>query len=193
MQHCKSSWQANWKAITSLDDKALPAIEHQTKEQAQITKLTHKTICDVKDEFEKMGFNRAIAKIREFSNALEKFEVKNTDDKKIMHFALTTLVKLFAPIMPHLAEECFAQLGFKGFVAQTEFPEFNANLIKEDAAKIAVQVLGKLRAVIELPKGASQESAQTAALAHENVAKFLEGKAPKKIIFVQDKLLNFVV
>ncbi len=161
--------------------------------QEQIIKLTHKTIFWVSEEYEKNGFNRAIAKIREFSNALEKFEVKSQSDAATMHFALNNLALLLAPIMPHLAEELWQQLGNKNAITSAEFPKFDANLIAESNVKIAVQVLGKLRAVIELPKGASQKEMETAARANENVQKFLEGQVVKKVIAVQDKLVNFVV
>ncbi len=186
-----------WKLIAShqgeINHGPLQPLSAYNDEQLQIIKLTHKTIAMVGDEFEKMGFNRAIAKVREFSNALEKFSAKDKKDAEVMHFALTNLVLLFAPIMPHLAEECWAALGEKGLVAQASFPQFDASLIAENSVKIAVQVMGKLRAVIELPKGTSRENAEAAALQNENVQKFLEGRAPAKIIFVQDKMLNFVL
>jgi len=194
-----------WKLVIShanqIDHGPLQPLSCYNEEQVQIIKLVHKTIAIVGEEFEKIGFNRAIAKIRELSNALEKFAANNEtlaktsaqNNAEIMHFALENLVLLFSPIMPHLAEECFAKLGHKGLVSQAQFPQFNASLISEDSVKIAVQVLGKLRAVVELPKGASRENSEHAALQNENVQKFLEGKTPKKIIFVQDKLVNFVV
>ncbi len=158
-----------------------------------ILKLTHKTIKEVGEEYEKMGFNRAIAKIREFSNALEKFEAKSDEDKKIMGFALKNLVILFSPIMPHLAEELWLRLGNEALVTEVEFPRFDPNLTTEDTAKIAIQVLGKLRAVIELPKGLDQKEIENAALQNENVQKFIEGKDVKKIIIIPDKLVNIVI
>lgn len=166
--------------------------EINSKEGLQIIKLTHKTICDVSEEFDKMGFNRAIAKIREFSNALEKFDAKNEEDKTIMAFALKNLVLLIAPITPHLAEELWQKLGYQGFVAKAEFPQFDKNLLIEDVVKVAVQVSSKLRAVIEMAKGLDEKQVRDIAEKNENVAKFLEGKTPKKIIFVKDKLINFV-
>lgn len=164
-----------------------------TNNESQILKLTHKTIAAVKEEYEKMGFNRAIAKIREFSNALEKFEVKSDEDKAVMHFALKNLVILFAPIMPHLAEECWQKLGYKTLVSEEKFPEFDPSLIAEDEVGIAVQVCGKLRAVVQMPKGSSKEALEKAAFENENVKKFIEGKEIKKIISVPDKLVNIVV
>ncbi len=158
-----------------------------------ITKLTHKTISAVKDEYEKMGFNRAIAKIREFSNALEKFEVKSESDAQIMNFALKNLVILISPILPHLAEELWFKLGGEGLVSEAKFPDFNPSLILDDVVKVALQVGGKLRAVVEMAKGLSKEEAETLALQNENVQKFLVGQEIKKIITVPDKLVNIVV
>ena len=158
-----------------------------------ITKLTHKTIAAVTEEYEKMGFNRAIAKIREFSNALEKFEVKSDEDKKIMHFALRNLVILFSPIMPHLAEELWQKLGGKNLATDSAFPKFDPNLIIDNTSQVAVQVLGKLRAVIEMPKGLAKEEMEKLALQNENVKKFIEEKEIKKIITVPDKLVNIVL
>ncbi len=158
-----------------------------------IIKLTHKTIAAVQDEYEKMSFNRAIAKIREFSNELEKFNPKTDEEKSAMKFALNNLVILFSPIMPHLAEECWQALGNKGLVSETEFPEFDEKLIVDDSCKVAVQVLGKLRAVVEMTKGLPKEEMEKLALTNENVQKFIDGKEIKKIIVVPDKLVNVVV
>ncbi len=161
--------------------------------QHPVIKLTHKTIAAVKDEFEKMGFNRSIAKIREFSNALEKFEVKSESDQKIMNFALTNLVILISPIMPHLAEELWSRLGKQTLVSAEKFPDFDPALIVDDEVSIAVQVAGKLRAVIQMPQGTSKEEMERLAFANENVQKFTEGKEIKKVITVPDKLVNIVV
>ncbi len=159
---------------------------------SSIVKLTHKTIAAVKDEYEKMGFNRSIAKIREFSNALEKFEVKSDEDGKVIAFALRNLVLLIAPIMPHLAEEMWEKLGNKTLVCEEKFPDFDPQLITDDEVGIAVQVAGKLRAVIQTAKGTSKEQLEKLAFENENVKKFVEGKEIKKIIIVPDKLVNIV-
>lgn len=154
-------------------------------DNASLIKLTHKTIAAVKEEYEKMGFNRAIAKIREFSNALEKAE-------NISEFSLKTLIILIAPIMPHLAEEMWLELGLQGLVVEQKFPDFDPSLIVEDEVGVAVQVAGKLRAVIQMPKGSSKEVLEKAAFANENVKKFTDGKEIKKIVIVPDKLVNIV-
>jgi leucyl-tRNA synthetase len=163
------------------------------KYQCEIIKLTHRTIFFVQDELEKMGFNRAIAKIREFSNTLEKFEIKNEIDKQIMHFALRNLAILISPFMPHLAEELWQNLGCDGLVSSINFPKFSLKLLQDDVVSVAVQVAGKLRAVIEMPKGLSQNEMQNLAFENDNVKKFIDDKEIKKIIIVPDKLVNIVV
>jgi len=179
-----------WKLVVSnIDNKG----EGEISPSHPITKLTHKTIAIVKEEFEKMGFNRSIAKIREFSNALEKFEPKSAIDKKVMNFALNNLVILISPIMPHLAEELWEKLGNRTLVSAEKFPDFNPALILEDEVGVAIQVAGKLRAVIQMPKGTTKEEMEKLAFENENVKKFIEGKEVKKVISVPDKLVNIVV
>ncbi len=191
-----------WKLILSFSENQFSQNLSEDQKQIDISKiapkniairLTHKTIAWVGDEFEKMNFNRAIAKIREFSNALEKFEIKSTQDAQIMYFALNNLVILFSPIMPHLAEELWQKLGNKTLVAQSKFAQYDENLISESEVKIAVQILGKLRAIIELPKGLSPAEIEAKALKNETVQKFLDGKVVKKAIIVPDKLVNFLI
>ena len=163
------------------------------KDDLSMVRLAHKTIAEVEAEYEKMGFNRAIAKIREFSNALEKYEISSKDSAEIAHFSFSILAILISPIMPHLAEELWQMLGNKGLVVNCDFPKFDQKFLLEDSCKVALQVSGKLRAVIEMPKGLSQEEMQKRAFESENVSKFVEGKEVKKVIVIADKLVNIVI
>ncbi len=193
-----------WKLIANFTNSELPSeasiscVEIQniakTKEQIDIVKLNHKTIFAVKSELEKMGFNRAIAKIREFSNGLEKFVIKDQDDQKIMAFSLRNLVLLIAPIMPHLAEELWQNLGNQTIICASEsFPNYDEKLIVDDQVSVAVQVNGKLRSVLLMPKSSSKEELEKAALQDENVQKNIASKEIKKIIIVPDKLVSIVI
>jgi len=168
-------------------------VMNNQKYQNDIIKLTHRTIFHVQDELDKMGFNRAIAKVREFSNVLEKFEIKSEIDGQIMHFALRNLVILIAPITPHLAEELWNNLGYESLVSTINFPKFDTKLLQDDVVSVAIQVAGKLRAVVEMPKDLTQNQMQDLALENENVKKFIEGKELKKIIIVPNKLVNIVL
>jgi len=161
--------------------------------QHQIIKLTHKTIAAVEEEYNKMGFNRAIAKIREFSNALEKFDIKSNEDQQIINFALQNLIILFSPIMPHLAEELWQIFNQKEMLVNQSFPSFDKKIISDETCKIAIQISGKLRAVIEVEKGLSKEELEKIAAENENVKKFLEKEKIRKTITVPDKVVNFVL
>ena len=180
-----------WKLTVSSGNSPMLELEEAANSHP-VTKLTHKVISDVKDEYQKLAFNRVIAKIREFSNALEKFKIESDLDQKIMNFALNNMVILLAPIMPHLAEELWSNLGNKTLVSEAKYPDFDPKLIIEDVDKIALQVCGKLRDVIEMPKGTSKEEMEKLALLNENVKKFIEGKEVKRVIAIPGKLVNIV-
>jgi len=164
-----------------------------SKTQIDTIKSIHRAIFFVQDELNKLNFNRAIAKIREFSNALEKIAFSNDVDAQIMRFALQNLTILIAPIMPHLAEELWHELGNNSLVCNAEFPNFEHDLLINDTISVAVQVSGKLRAVIDMPKGIDKDFMQDHAINHENVKKFIDGKEIKKIVLVPDKLVNIVI
>ncbi len=192
-----SDFKKNIKNPKKLFDKMqnyeIADLNNLNKNSQEIIKLTHKTIKEVGEEFDKNGFNRAIAKIREFSNALEKFQVQDDDSAQIMFFALANFVMLFAAIMPHLAQECWKLLGFEDFVASADFPKYNEKLIIEDKVKIVVQVASRTRAILELKKGTDAKEIEKLARENENVAKFLQNANVKKVVIVEDKLINFVV
>jgi len=168
------------------------------KSQIEIIKLTHITIANVEEELNKLGFNRAIAKIREFSNALEKFcgnqeLIKDQKNQQVVFFAIKNLVILISPIMPHLAEELWKILGNSDLVSNADFPKFCKDFLINDNVSIALQVCGKLRAVIEVPKNTSEEKIKELSLQNDNVKKFIDNKSIKKIIIIANKLVNIVV
>lgn len=164
-----------------------------TPSQIAIIKLCHRTIFATHDEYEKMGFNRAIAKIREFSNAIEKYSITTALDQEIMKYLLSNLSLLISPIMPHLAEEIWHILGQQNLACQSAYPHYNQSLLENDKVSIAIQVSSKLRAVVEVTKGLSTKEIEEIALSHENVLKFTEGHVIKKIICIPDKLVNIVL
>jgi leucyl-tRNA synthetase len=94
--------------------------------------------------------------------------------------------------MPHLSEELWQKLGCEGLVTEAKFPSFDEKLIAENEVGIAVQVSGKLRAVIQMAKGTDKSEMERLAFENENVKKFIEGQEIKKIITVADKLVNIV-
>jgi len=158
-----------------------------TKEQLR---LLHATIKKVTEETEEMRFNTAIAAMMEFINGVYKWETRP-------RAVLKPFVLLLAPYAPHLAEETWAMLhddqGTVGSLAYEPWPVADENLLVDDSVKLPVQVNGKTRGTVEVSKGCSQEEALEAATALPTVAKQLDGKEVKKVIFVVDKILNLVV
>ncbi|MHC9419188.1 leucine--tRNA ligase [Sphingomonas citri] len=154
---------------------------------AALDRKLHQTIAGVAADVEALSFNKAVAKLYELVNAIEKAAPSASRDA-----AVRTLVQLVAPMVPHIAEEAWALLGGQGLVADAPWPKVDAALLVEDEVIVAIQVNGKLRDTLTLPKGLAREDVEAAALANEKVARLLEGRAPRKVIVVPDRLVNVV-
>ncbi|MBM3534201.1 MAG: leucine--tRNA ligase [Alphaproteobacteria bacterium] len=153
----------------------------------------HKTVHFVGDDLEKFHFNRAVARIRELSNALEDLEGEGADAAWVRRFGWETLVKLIGPMMPHLAESLWEALGYTELLVDQSWPVADPRLIVDDTVTIAVQINGKLRGTVELKRDADKASAEAAALTQADVAKYVAGRAPKKVIVVPNRIVNVVL
>ena len=151
-----------------------------------LRKLTHKTIDAVKKDFEQFHFNKAVARIRELTNAMEKEPAGTCGE------AIETVIHLIAPLLPHLAEECWAMLGHIDLIANRPWPVADAALLEDETVTVAVQVNGKLRATLTLAKNLPEEEAKAAALSHPSVVSAMEGKSLKKAIVVPNRIVNLV-
>jgi leucyl-tRNA synthetase len=152
----------------------------------------HRAVAAVTDHIEKFRFNSAVARIRELTNLLE--EMGQGDGASvIMREGIEAAVRLIGPMMPHLAEELWQALGHRTLLADERWPSFDPALVIEDTVTVAVQVSGKLRATVELPRDADQAAAEAAALAEPTVQRAMEGKTPRKIIVVPNRIINVVV
>jgi leucyl-tRNA synthetase len=158
-------------------------------------KATHRTIVGVSDDIERFHFNKAVARVRELTNALDALRDGAGEPGAAWAYreGLETVVRLVGTMIPHLAEEMWEMLGHKTMLARTAWPEAYLPLTVEDTVKIAVQVNGKLRGTIELARGAAKGEAEKAALALPNVATAMSGKPPKRVIVVPDKIVNVVI
>ena len=146
------------------------------------------------EALDSFAFNVAVARIHELANATEEARASGTDGAALRE-ALEALARLCAPMMPHLAEELWAQLrpGDERLVAELAWPEADPGLVAVDSVTIAVQVLGKLRATITVPAGADEAAVLAAAEAEENVQRAIAGKTIRKRIHVPGRIVNFVV
>jgi leucyl-tRNA synthetase len=161
---------------------------------------THGAITQVTDSIADLGFNRSVAHIYALANAIQDFT--NTDGAGAGHHgaaagwarreALETLVRLVNPMMPHLAEELWQQLGHAIWLVDTPWPEADAALLVHDTITIAVQVNGKLRGTLQAATDADEATLSAAALALESVMRQLDGKAPRRVIVVPGRIVNIV-
>ena len=177
-----------WSWIINIDTDALNAsIVDGGEETASETvrKELHKTIAKVTADIEGMRFNTAIARMMECLNAMRK-------ETQVPKGVAEKFVQILSPFAPHVAEELWQRLGHTTSLAYEPWPGFDAALTVENTVTMGVQVNGKLRATITLPKGTDQKTAEAAALAEEGVIKALDGKAPRKVIVVVDKIVNVV-
>jgi leucyl-tRNA synthetase len=152
-----------------------------------LDRKVHRTIAAVGANIEALAFNKAVANLYELTSALERAPASPSRSK-----AVETLIRLAAPMVPHLAEEAWTALGREGLIADAEWPVADPALLVEEEVTIAVQVNGKLRDTITAPKGAAKEALEEMALASEKVIRVLEGKPPRKVIVVPDRLVNVV-
>jgi leucyl-tRNA synthetase len=186
-----------------------------------LRKAAHRALSRVTDDMEKLHFNVCVAHIYEFANALntiigdigveeaqagaansaqtlardkaQETSVAPPDLRWALREAVNILVRLFHPMMPHLAEECWAQLGHDKLVAQAPWPELERALLIEDTLTLPVQINGKKRADVTVPRDAGNAEIEAAVLVLDAVKKALDGKRPKKVIIVPGRIVNVVV
>jgi leucyl-tRNA synthetase len=165
------------------------AIDHEPTEgnDKDLDRKLHKTIAGVAEDIEALSFNKAVAKLYELASALEKAAPSASRAA-----AIDAMLLLVAPMIPHLAEEAWNARGHRGLIAQADWPAVDPALLIDDEVTIAVQVNGKLRDTLTAPKGANKAVLEAMALGSEKVIAFLEGKEPKKVIVVPDRLVNLV-
>jgi leucyl-tRNA synthetase len=140
----------------------------------------------------------AVAHIYELTNGLAKFSAAleaapSANGSAALREGTEKLVQMVAPMMPHLAETCWVALGKSGMIADAAWPDVDPALLVDDSVVMAVQVNGKRRGEITVSKGAPNSVVEKEALSLEAVARMLEGKAPKKIIIVPDRIVNVVI
>ncbi|MBK7284736.1 MAG: leucine--tRNA ligase [Sphingomonadales bacterium] len=169
-----------WRLFDGLDVAA-------TGDDPTLGKLLHRAIAGVGADIEALTFNKAVAKVHELVNAIEKAEPSATRSEAVL-----TLARLVSPMLPHLAEEGWTRMGGTGLVAAEPWPSHDPALLFDDEVTIAIQINGKLRDTLTLPKAADKAALEAAALASEKVVRALDGATPKKVIVVPGRLVNIV-
>jgi leucyl-tRNA synthetase len=160
-----------------------------------ITKAAHKAILAVGEDIERLRFNRCVAHIHELSNALNDTLAAGDSGAYAdqIKAAARTMIQLCAPMMPHLAEECWRELGGEGLVADAAWPIGDPALIAETSLTLPVQINGRKRADITVPAEADNATVEAIVLADLAVQAALNGKPPRKVIVVPKRIVNIVV
>jgi leucyl-tRNA synthetase len=156
-------------------------------EDKALMRKTHQAIAGVGADIEALSFNKAVAKIYDLANAIEKAAPSASRDE-----AIRTILLLSAPMVPHLAEEAWTRLG-EGLIADASWPQVDPALLVEDEVTIAIQVKGKLRDTITVAKGLGQDEMQALALASQKVQHAIGDAEIRKVIVVPDRLVNIVI
>ncbi|MBS2097806.1 leucine--tRNA ligase [Carboxylicivirga linearis] len=174
----KKTWRLfyNGDQLAVSDDKATP----------DELKVLHRTIKKITDDVERFSFNTCVSAFMICVNDLNDLKCNKRE-------ILEPLLALLAPFAPHISEELWSQLGHTTSVVDTQWPEFNASYLVESTVTYPVSFNGKMRFKIDLPADMSKDDIEKTVLAHQNAAKWIEGKTIRKIIVVPKKIINIVV
>ena len=190
--------QRVWRLVHDIVEISKQSTETVSEDDANalaLRKAIHRAVAGIGQDIEGLGFNRAVARIYELTNALTKAKDGATGPalRAALAEGIEKLVLLINPMMPHLAESCWEILGKPGLVAEALWPEVDPTLLVDDEVTLPIQINGKRRSEITLPKGLPAPEVEARVLALEAVSKALDGQALKKIVVVPDRIVNLVV
>lgn len=187
-----------WRLVIESKEHLLvagPCTDNPPQQMQSLKQKIHQTIKKVTEDIDKrFRFNTAIAAMMELVNDLYKVKGSacSAEDFSVMKEALESLIIMLSPFVPHICEELWKMLGHEEMLINVSWPEFDAAWCEQSEATIAVQVNGKLRATITLPKDEDQSEVESRAMAESNVQRFLEGTSIKRIIYVPNKIINII-
>ncbi|MEQ8266134.1 MAG: leucine--tRNA ligase [Parvibaculum sp.] len=189
--------QRVWRMVTEKPEElaakgeAPPASFEE--EALALRRAAHQALAAATEDFDNLRFNRAVARVYELANAITGFAPATPAGKWAKREAIEILVQIVAPMMPHLAAECWEALGHETPVVAVDWPVADKALVVEDSVTIAVQVNGKRRDELTIARDADRETVERTALALEKVEKAIDGKPVRKVIVVPGKIVNIVV
>ena len=187
-----SGISGQWRWLNRVWNLVLGNVETGGDSANAIRRATHAMIGKVSDDIARFRFNTMIAAMMEFTNELQSIRDQGPVDADAWQEAIDSLLLCLAPSAPHITEELWQQTGHNGSVHEQLWPQYDEALAQAETVTVVVQVNGKLREKLALAPGASQEDAESAARAKSRVADQLDGKTLRRVIWVPDKLLNFV-
>jgi len=178
-----------WALVEKLGDAA--ASPEKGKGDAELRRITHATIKRVTEHLDSFKFNTAISGLMELKNGIEKLAPKSSPAD--VRQATEILVHLLYPLAPHIAEELWQRLGHKEVLAKAPWPVFDSKLLVQKEVTLIVQVNGKVRSRLIIPADLAENEIKSRVLADPAVQRWIEGKSPKKVIIIPNRLVNVVV
>ena len=199
LEWTESGLEGAWRYINRLyklvtENLELPAhdVANPSDQAVKLLQKAHQALHAVAADIEAFHMNKAVARLRELSNAAESFKAVSDDDKAVLREVLSMLLRGFNPMIPHITEELWAALGNQTLLANTDWPKANEKYLVNDTVTIGVQVNGKLKAQITLPTGLDAKKTEEIALSDAAVQRAIEGANVKKVIVVPGRIVNIV-
>jgi leucyl-tRNA synthetase len=186
--------QRAWAVVTETDERAAGAegAPPSVDEVRALQRKLHQSILKATEEYNNFRFNTAIAALMELNNALMKVRETSVVQTAIWREAVETLLKMMAPIFPHISEELWQQMGHSESIHLQPWPEGDPDLAADESIEVVVQINGKIRDRLTVGPDTAVDVLEREALALESIQRHLEGKAPRKVIVVPGKLVNIV-
>ena len=186
-----------WRAVhsyldSSADTKPSLKISELNAQQKDLRRQLHQTIAKVGDDIERRySFNTAIASLMELSNGTQALD-DSEQSLALKHNVFKSMALMLSPIVPHIAQALWEDLGQQGLIIDASWPEVDKSALVQDSFEMVIQVNGKVRAKMNVAADASKESIEAEALAHENILKYTDGNTVRKVIVVPKRLVNIV-
>ena len=187
-----SSVQSRKDQITGIDD--LDKQDNLSDKQKGLMRKTHQTIAKVSDDIgRRYTFNTAIAAVMELVNELNAFEINDDVDKKVVKEAIKAIILLLSPIVPHICNRLWLDLGYDSSIIDESWPTHDPELMVQESVEIVIQVNGKLRSKITVDQSIDDKALEESVMMDEKIKKHTDGQTVKKIIIVPKKLVNIVI
>ncbi|MCZ4347395.1 leucine--tRNA ligase [Devosia neptuniae] len=190
-------WRLVGETIEIVKQSSQTVRVNDDDEGLALRKIIHRAVHNVGADIEGLRFNRAVAQIYELTNALVRAEgicaVAPASRLAALELGVSHLIQLIAPMMPHLAETCWEALGKTGLVADAPWPDVDESLLVDNDVTLPIQFNGKRRGEITVAKGMPTAEVEKLVLSMDEIIRILDGKAPKKIVIVPDRIVNVVV
>ena len=158
-----------------------------------LIRAVHKAIDDITTDIERFAFNRCVAHFHVLVGAISDLKEDDQETRELVSYAMKHLAILISPFSPHIAEEIWEAVSAEGLVCDAAWPQADQSWLVADTIEIAVQINGKVRAKLQLPAGCDKKFAEDTALQDETVIRYLDGKTPKRVIVVPDRIINVVM